>query len=549
MRKSKSMSVALAALVSAASTALAAPFAYVPGSGDSSLTVVDTATDSVVTTIAIPGPAPRSATVSPDGYRVFVGDGGGFNGKIHVVDAVTNTVTKSIAVFSGIGDLAVTPDGTRLYATGGSSVKAVDLTTETFITFISDPTVLVPDGIAIHPTLPRAYAAAGGFDSMLVIDTSTNTVVTTISQSERSIAMHPDGTRGFGIIACTFCSDPPHVMQFDTATNTNLITRIVTTGVPIRLGIHPDGTPLFAATDAVVLSRMDTGSNTETLAVAMGTDLRGVTVHPDGSRVYVADRLADEVLVVDPTTLAILDTIPVGDAPYAHGAFIGPLATCGDATLTFPESCDDGGTDPGDGCAADCTVEDFCECTGEPSACSCGTEIPVSSRKLIVVDKLTAASKAKLVYVAKDPGVDKGAGTDVEGIEIHFSLAYDSASGAFTLPAGSGDATAGWKVNRSTVAKYVNKAAPAGPTGVKVGVVKPGKLLKIVGKTLGDAPLDLLGAGAPVGDVVTRYVVTNDGEHYLHCSRFEASGVVYKEIAGGTGAKLVAKNGVPAACP
>ena len=57
-----------------------------------------------------------------------------------------------------------------------------------------------------------------------------------------------------------------------------------------------------------------------------------------------------------------------------------------------------------------------------------------------------------------------------------------SAAGVFVLPAGASDGTAGWKVNKPTVAKYVNKLAPSRPTQAKVGVVTPGKLLELVGR-------------------------------------------------------------------
>jgi hypothetical protein len=172
-------------------------------------------------------------------------------------------------------------------------------------------------------------------------------------------------------------------------------------------------------------------------------------------------------------------------------------------------------------------------------------DIPVTPKKLIVVDKLTAASKAKVVYVSKDQaaGITKGTGTDPAQISVQFDMLYgnEAAAGSFTLPAGASDGTAGWVVNKSTVAKYVNKNAPGGPTEAKVGVVKPGKLLKLVGKGLGDTPLDVFGAGDPVGSVFTAYCVDNAGDEFCHCSEF--TGCTYKLIAGDTGAKLVCKRG------
>jgi hypothetical protein len=168
-------------------------------------------------------------------------------------------------------------------------------------------------------------------------------------------------------------------------------------------------------------------------------------------------------------------------------------------------------------------------------------DVAVTPTKFLVVDKLAGADRAKAVYVAKDPSATKGAGEDVEQISVRLDVRYanGSAAGAFVVPAGT---ASGWLVNEAAVAKYVNKEAPGGPTEVKVALIKPGKLLKLVGKGLGDLPLDVLGGGDPSGPVTTAFCVDNDGEESCHCSAF--TGCAYKLIAGGTGAKLVCKTGV-----
>ncbi|MBU0661509.1 DUF4215 domain-containing protein, partial [Patescibacteria group bacterium] len=50
---------------------------------------------------------------------------------------------------------------------------------------------------------------------------------------------------------------------------------------------------------------------------------------------------------------------------------------CGDGLVEDAEACDDGDTDPDDGCSSTCTVEAGYSCVGEPSVCTltggCGT--------------------------------------------------------------------------------------------------------------------------------------------------------------------------------
>jgi len=166
-------------------------------------------------------------------------------------------------------------------------------------------------------------------------------------------------------------------------------------------------------------------------------------------------------------------------------------------------------------------------------------DIQIAGKKLVIVDKLVAATKAKAVFVAKDPGVTKGSGTDPAQIDAQLDISYDSASGVFLAPQGSG-----WLVNKTTVAKYVNKSAPTGGA-TKVAVIKPAKLAKLVAKSLGDTPIDI--SSAPSGDVLAVYTVTNGAETNRHCTAFPTC--THKVIAGGTGNKLVCKNGVTAACP
>ena len=50
------------------------------------------------------------------------------------------------------------------------------------------------------------------------------------------------------------------------------------------------------------------------------------------------------------------------------------LASCGNGIVEGIEGCDDGGTAPGDGCGANCSVEPDWECAGQPSVCTplCG---------------------------------------------------------------------------------------------------------------------------------------------------------------------------------
>lgn len=179
-------------------------------------------------------------------------------------------------------------------------------------------------------------------------------------------------------------------------------------------------------------------------------------------------------------------------------------------------------------------------------------DVGITGKKLVIIDKVSSAGKAKLIYVAKDLPVDKG--TTNDATQIGATLDYESptlgTSGSAAMPQG-----AGWLVNKDTVAKYVNKDAPGGAGAVKVGVIKPGKLLKAVLKDLGDAgnKIDIFGTGDPSPSAIvmtTQYTVVDGPTTRRHCSEF--TDCARKIIGGGTGAKVVCKTATPGAsvtCP
>ena len=350
--------------------ALAAPFAYIPNSGDGTVSVIDTATNVVVATIPVGGTRLHTAAVSPDGRRVYVAELNGLFSRVHVIDATTNSVIKSIAVLSGIFEVAVSPDGSRMFGAGGRTLKVIDTATNSLLAFVGDPAIVQLQALAVHPTSPIVYAQDTGFQPVFIFDSSTLSVTGSIGTGSRDLEVNPSGTTLFVTFSCSTCIPPPGLGRVDTATNLPIPGgSIATTGIPRFIRIDPSGSTVFATTDAGRLSVVDVAASAEVASLPIGTDLEGVDVRPDGSRVYVVDRGSNSVLVLDPATQTVTTTIPVGSQPEASGHFIGPMPVCGDGSLTFPEPCDDGNLNDGDGCSSTCMVEPNFVCSGEPSVC------------------------------------------------------------------------------------------------------------------------------------------------------------------------------------
>ena len=169
-----------------------------PGGTDNDYVYVFDATTGVFTAyVYIYGPTgfsdPTGITPTPDGSSVWVANSGTnflpHNGKIMVVDTVTNLITTTIPASSDVGlfDVVITPDGSTAYATGpysggflgGAVVDVFDVATETLTTSIAVGTS--PFGLAVTPDGSKVFVCNRDSGTVSVIDTGTNTVIATIS--------------------------------------------------------------------------------------------------------------------------------------------------------------------------------------------------------------------------------------------------------------------------------------------------------------------------------------------------------------------------------
>jgi len=65
-------------------------------------------------------------------------------------------------------------------------------------------------------------------------------------------------------------------------------------------------------------------TNTVIATITAGNFPLGVSVTPDGRKVYVANDFDNTVSVIDTATNTVIATIPVGNGPVAFGIFIQP---------------------------------------------------------------------------------------------------------------------------------------------------------------------------------------------------------------------------------
>jgi len=133
-------------------------------------------------------------------------------------------------------------------------------------------------------------------------------------------------------------SDSNNVSVIDTSTNT-VLTTVGVGSFPGGVAVNPAGTRLYVTNFFPFensVSVIDTTTNTVLTTVAVGRDPMGVAVNPAGTRVYVANFTDDgfgDVSVIDTASHTVVATVPVGIEPVAFGNFIG-VVPCPSPTPT-----------------------------------------------------------------------------------------------------------------------------------------------------------------------------------------------------------------------
>jgi LPXTG-motif cell wall-anchored protein len=169
--------------------------------GLAGVTVVDTRTLTTVSDFISSGVVSAGVNtaiaMAPDGTKAYVGLGAGV---VKPFSPATLTFGPPITVGAGgVGQIVFSPDGTKAYVAvsgngSGQSVVVLDVATDTVVVTI--PVCQGPSGMAITPEGTRVFANCGD-GSVNVIETAGNTVLTSFTPTGHlqgtSITIAPDG--------------------------------------------------------------------------------------------------------------------------------------------------------------------------------------------------------------------------------------------------------------------------------------------------------------------------------------------------------------------
>lgn len=261
------------------------------------ISVFDTATNTVTSTIAISAGPPMFVTFSPDGQRAYVSI---YNlartvNLIGVLDTTTMSLIGTVPVGPRPFAPAVTPDGAQLWVPSHDAGRIDVIDTSSAAVLRSIPVPPNPHWVAFSDDGKRAYIASHESNVVVVLDTVTMAQLATIPVSS---SPHSTAVAAGSAQASVVSYDAGTVSIIDT------VTAAVTAEVPVGRGPQdlayaPDGRYLYTANvDDDTVSVVDTAAHAVTATIPVCDGPTSVSANPNGRQAYVTCVHSGEVMIL-----------------------------------------------------------------------------------------------------------------------------------------------------------------------------------------------------------------------------------------------------------
>jgi YVTN family beta-propeller protein len=215
----------------------------------------------------------------------------------------------------------------RIYVAnqGASSVSAIDPATNTVMATITVGGE--PYGVAATPNGERVWVSLYAAKTINIIDTATNTIAdgAALTGSPHGMAFQPTGELAYVAVSGMPGPVPNGVWIFDTTLSPPYPNAVIPVGsFPTGVTMRPDGKRLYVANygqnTGTTVSVIDTDpasltQNTVIATITVGTGPFQVAVTPDNARAYVTNTMTNNISVIDTATNTVTATIAVGTQP------------------------------------------------------------------------------------------------------------------------------------------------------------------------------------------------------------------------------------------
>lgn len=307
----------------------AEPFAYVALRDANAVAVIDTVSNTAVSTISV-GSEPSQVTASPDGSRVYIANLG--SDSVSVIDTASGTVVATISVGQRPWGIDIAPDGRHVYVANFDAGNISVIDTASNNTVATVPVGAQPSGVAVSADSSRVWVSHRDLPFITIIDAATLEVIKLAlddlpngTPMPAELALSTDGDRVF---VTAYYDGTASVLVIDVASGS--VTDVIQVGGHYAQGIvmAPDGRhACVAAESGIYLLDLETFT-LETPGTFDIDDAFEVAYSPDGGRIfgtYFND--VDDVVylaVIDTASHTLLTEIPLPG--FGLGVAVAPVA-------------------------------------------------------------------------------------------------------------------------------------------------------------------------------------------------------------------------------
>jgi YVTN family beta-propeller protein len=296
----------------------AAPKVYVGLFKDNAVGVIDSGTNTEVTTIPVPE-GPHGLVLTPDGKKVYVSSDGAST--VSVIDTTSDRVVSSIEVGQTPHGLSISRDGRWVVVSGFGSNQEEVIDTSTDQVVMRFP-VASPHNSAISPDGSLIYVGSQATPSALVllsIPEQRQILTVPLDAQPRALDFDPDGDHLFFTLVG---SDAVQVLD---VRSSQLQSEIPVGAAPHQPLFTSDGyAALVVAQGPGELDIVDAEDHDVESRVNVGTFPHWVALSSDGGTAYVTNEGSNDVSVVNLRTNTVTATIAVGNAPRKIAVQPGP---------------------------------------------------------------------------------------------------------------------------------------------------------------------------------------------------------------------------------
>jgi YVTN family beta-propeller protein len=258
---------------------------------------------------------PILLALSPDGSRLYATSQ---SGKLAVIDTARNAVVQNFDVPPYSTGIAVTPDGQKVFVNDlfGTTLTVLD----TNPAALAPPLMLVAQfqrggygRLAISPDSSTAYLVNQDNLAFFALDLSKDTTDNYIMDMRPAdVALTPDGSQAV-ICGCKDFCVPGTCVMFDTS-GRRFGAYLSAGANPYRVAVDPRGATAYVTSlGGSSLSVIDLVNKQTTATIAVPMQPTGLAVAADGNRVYVSSQTPGTLAVIDAKTNTVLATWRVSD--------------------------------------------------------------------------------------------------------------------------------------------------------------------------------------------------------------------------------------------